>query len=96
MCSSLPFAAGFFFFPIAPAVKICDAGCQIPKEAFVGARLGQVLYWLGSIMAGLIALVGVLVLFGEKPAMSLLFFIPAAIVWGIGRAILYVLAGGGE
>ncbi len=44
-------------------------------------------------MAGLLALAGVFVLFGTKPVMSLLFFIPAAIVWGIGRAILYVLAG---
>ncbi len=59
----------------------------------MGARLGQVLYWVGSIMAGLLALAGVFVLFGSKPLMSLLFLIPAAIVWGIGRAMLYVLAG---
>ncbi len=57
------------------------------------ARLGQALYWVGSIMAGLLALAGVFVLFGTKPVMCLLFFFPAAIVWGIGRAIRYVLAG---
>ena len=58
----------------------------------MAARLGIVLYWIGVIVAVLVGAMGVVILFGDKPLISVLFFIPAGIVWGIGRAILYVLA----
>lgn len=61
--------------------------------ALMAARLGVVLYWLAIIVALLLAALGVVALFGETPLMSLIAFIPAGIVWAIGRAILYVLAG---
>ena len=61
------------------------------------ARFGDVLYLLGLIIAGLLTLLGVLVLvFGEGEArafFSLLFFVLAGLVYAAGRALLDILAG---
>ena len=56
-------------------------------------RLGEIIYWVAIGLAGLTAVIGVLVLFGDKPVFSLVLFIPTVIIWGFGRAVLYVLAG---
>ncbi len=59
----------------------------------MAARLGIVLYWIGIFIALLLGAMGMLVFSGDNPLQSLFWFIPAGIIWGIGRAILYVLAG---
>ena len=59
----------------------------------MAARLGIVLYWVGIIIALALGAMGMLVFSGDNPLMSVFFFISAGIVWGIGRGILYVLAG---
>ncbi len=59
----------------------------------MAARLGIVLYWIGVILALLLCGVGVLFLFSNEPALSLLFFVLAVAVWGLGRAMLYILGG---
>ena len=60
------------------------------------SRLGNVLYWLGCTVAIVLALVGVLVLFGNSPGMAIFLFVPAAVAWGIGAGARYVLGGPGE
>ena len=62
-------------------------------DGFMAARLGIVLYWVGIIIALALGAMGMLVFSGDNPLMSVFFFISAGIVWGIGRAIRYVLAG---
>lgn len=63
------------------------------------SRLGNVLYWTASGLAGLTLLLGALLLLTE-PAMQrapagplTAFAIGAALLWLIGRACRYVLAG---
>ena len=58
------------------------------------ARLGEVLYLLAVVLAGLLAVGGVVatVYFG-KLGLAVAGLVAAAIVWAIGWAILYVLAG---
>lgn len=61
------------------------------------ARLGDVLYWLGCIIAGLF---GILILISliwgtgtTEPFGVILFGVAAVIIWTIGRACRYVMAG---
>ncbi len=61
--------------------------------SFMAARLGVLIYILGIGAALLMIAVGVVVLFGTEPWVSIFFFVVAAVAWGIGRAALYVLAG---
>ena len=56
-------------------------------------RLGLVLYWIGIGLAAPVAVVGIAFLFSDAPAASLLFFVSAVLIWGSGRAVLYILAG---
>jgi hypothetical protein len=61
-------------------------------------RIGNVLYWLGCIVAGLTALLGVGVFFtsqnqGEGLLVMTFVLVIALIAWLIGRACRYVLAG---
>jgi len=63
----------------------------------MAARLGIILYWLGCIVAAFIvsAAIAFYVTEGsadDLPAVGFLILI-AAIVWAIGRACRYVLAG---
>jgi hypothetical protein len=60
------------------------------------ARLGNVLYWTGCIFAVLIASGGALMAHNDtfNPGGILtLFLVIAGIVWAVGRACLYILAG---
>jgi hypothetical protein len=63
------------------------------------ARLGNVLYWLGCILAGLFIVGGVAEWFGEaryRPdgyGIIIGFAVVAFIIWLIGRACRYVLSG---
>jgi hypothetical protein len=63
------------------------------------ARLGIAIYWLCCLFAALIAALGVAAWYdrfsaaSNGPAVMLVFAAAAAIVWGIGRAVRYVLAG---
>ena len=59
----------------------------------MAARLGNVLYWLGCAVAIVLALLGVLILFGHSPGMAVFLFVPAAVAWGLGAAARYVLSG---
>jgi hypothetical protein len=60
------------------------------------ARLGHVLGWTGNIVGGLLMLMGAYWgLFGtvDKMATFLFFFVPGVVIFLIGRACRYVLAG---
>lgn len=63
------------------------------------ARLGNVFYWLGCILAALIAAAGIAEWFGEaqyRPdgyGIIIGFAVGTFIVWLIGRACRYVLSG---
>jgi hypothetical protein len=63
------------------------------------ARLGDVLYWLGCILAGLTVAAGAFLWFAEgharKDGIAVVagFLVFALILWLIGRACRYVLAG---
>lgn len=60
------------------------------------ARLGNVLYWAGCAIAGLIALGCIAVGFSgrdDSTITALLLFAPAVVVYLIGRALRYILAG---
>ena len=48
----------------------------------MAARLGIVLYWIGVILALSLCGVGVLVLLGQTPGWSVIFFVPAVAVSG--------------
>ncbi len=64
------------------------------RERKMLARLGRVLYWFAVIVAGLIAVWGVVAAVVSGQYIKAWIAIPiAAIIWGIGWAILYVLAG---
>jgi hypothetical protein len=69
------------------------------KGAGMAERIGNVLYWLGCIVAGLTALLGVAIYLaeGHNKYEGLLVmgfvFICACIPWLKGRACRYVLAG---
>jgi drug/metabolite transporter (DMT)-like permease len=60
-------------------------------------RLGQVLSWLMFGIAALLLLVGAYVIFFEESGrdsdMIFLYCVFCALVWGLGRAIRYVLSG---
>jgi hypothetical protein len=63
----------------------------------MAARFGEVLYWLGVIIAALLAaLAAVGFIWGTgttEPFAEIVALIMAGIVWLIGRACRYVLAG---
>ncbi len=65
----------------------------------MAARIGNVIYWLGCIIAGLIALAGVCVYAMEGYyrndgiPVTAAFFIAAVVPWLVGRAGKYILAG---
>jgi hypothetical protein len=69
------------------------------KGAKMVARLGHVLGWTGDIVGGLLMLVGAywgLVGTTDKLVMFLVFFVPGFVIFLIGRAGRYVLAGKGQ
>ncbi len=63
------------------------------------ARLGIAIYWLCCLLAAIIAGLGVAAWYdrfstvSNGPIVIFFFAAAAAIVWGIGRAVRYVLAG---
>jgi hypothetical protein len=60
------------------------------------ARLADVLYWGGLLIAGVLAIGAGWVLLetgDRRPGFIVFVFAPAMIVWLIGRAARYVLAG---
>jgi hypothetical protein len=63
------------------------------------ARLGNVLYWLGCILAALIMAAAIVEWFGEAQYLPngwviiFEFAVFAFVVWGIGRMSRYVLSG---
>jgi hypothetical protein len=65
----------------------------------MATRLGNVIYWLGCVIAALILAADAAEWFGEAQYRSdglpvvLVIAVAAAIVWVIGRAFRYVLAG---
>jgi hypothetical protein len=68
----------------------------------MAARLGNVLYWTGCILAGLIVVLGLTIHFAVDPASAAgrspeiviaATLVAAAIVWLVGRALRYILAG---
>lgn len=62
----------------------------------MASRLGDVLYWLGAIIASLIALLGFWALLNRAQgshAFGIPLFIAAAGFWLVGRACRYILAG---
>jgi hypothetical protein len=61
----------------------------------MAARLGQVLYWAGCVLAILTIVIGVYLSWYERDAweMRAIVFVIAALFWLIGRACRYVLAG---
>jgi hypothetical protein len=68
------------------------------KGAGMAERVGNVLYWLGCIVAGLTVLLGVGVFFAsqnQREGLSVMafVFVFAFIAWLVGRACRYVLAG---
>jgi len=64
----------------------------------MAARIGNVIYWLGCIIAGLTVMAGVAVYIVEGHSRSdgvvvtAGFFITAFVFWLVGRAMRYVLA----
>jgi hypothetical protein len=64
----------------------------------MAGRIGNVLYWLGCIVAGLSVLVGVAAYVEEHNKSGGLFvtgffIVVALVVWLVGRACRYVLSG---
>ena len=74
---------------------ICPLGIRVTGMA---ERLGNVLYWLGCIIAALVAGIGVFVYVAEGLGRSdglmmlIVFLVLAAVPWLIGRALRYVLS----
>jgi hypothetical protein len=64
----------------------------------MAGRIGNVLYWLGCALAALTIAAGVALYVGEGHTRSdgvgvlIGFVLIAAVVWAVGRALLYVLA----
>jgi hypothetical protein len=62
----------------------------------MAGRIGNVLYWLGCIVAGLLVLVGIAGYFADSSSSAIFVlgfcFVCALVSWLIGRALLYVLA----
>jgi hypothetical protein len=64
----------------------------------MAGRIGNVLYWLGCALAALTIAAGVALYVSEGQSRSdgigifIGFLVAAAVVWVIGRALLYVLA----
>ena len=56
-------------------------------------RLGNVLYWACCILSGLAAVASVAILFGTEKVLAVMFGLIALTVYGIGRAVRYVLVG---
>lgn len=63
----------------------------------MAARLGYVLYWFCCIISGLVVAIGAAIGYSEPKAQPLVVAVIAGaialVVWLIGRAIRYVLAG---
>ena len=65
----------------------------------MAGRLGKVLYWLGCIIAGLTAVIGILIYtsegYGRKdgPIVTGFVLVVAFAIWLIGLALRYVLSG---
>lgn len=64
----------------------------------MAARLGNVLYWTGLVIAALVVAGGLFLSFAmvqESDAwfVRIITAISAALAWGVGRACRYVLAG---
>ena len=62
------------------------------------ARLGNVLYWTAAALSVLIVVVGIPAGLNEAPpnarwSLIAVFFVIAGVVWLLGRACRYVLAG---
>ena len=57
------------------------------------ARLGIVIYWIGAALAVLILGLGAVILFGDKPILSLITVVAAGISWFVGWMARYILAG---
>ena len=61
------------------------------------ARLGDVLYWLGCILAAIVVVWGALFCFradqGDDPYLFLIVAVAAFSIWVIGRAFRYILSG---
>jgi hypothetical protein len=77
----------------ARALARLDAGERVRRQMV--ERLGHVLYWAGCVLAILIIVIGVYLSWYERDAweMRVITFVVAALVWLIGRACRYVLAG---
>lgn len=58
------------------------------------ARLGKVLYWLASGIAGLMLALGGYLLINGKTNIAIGLGLIAALTWLAGLLVLYVLAGG--
>lgn len=76
-----------------------DAGLETgsnESEAEMAARLGNVLYWLGSGIAAILfvlsAYMAIELNWNDKPT-ALGFLIAAVASWLLGRALRYILAG---
>jgi len=63
----------------------------------MAARLGNVLYWIGCLIGAVVFLGGYLLMSGGGYKLQALDYIvigmPAVVVWLIGRALRYILAG---
>jgi hypothetical protein len=78
----------------AAAVAVALAALDGVRRQMV-ERLGHVLYWAGCVLAILIIVIGVYLSWYERDAweMRVITFVVAALVWLIGRACRYLLAG---
>jgi hypothetical protein len=74
---------------------ICPLGI---RGTGMAERIGNVLYWLGCIIAALVAGIGVFVYVAEGHGRSdglmmlIVFLVLAVVPWLIGRALRYVLS----
>ena len=54
-------------------------------------RLGRACYWICTSIATLLLVLGLLVGFGDTPAVSIFWLLPVLPIWGIGYLIKFVL-----
>jgi hypothetical protein len=66
-------------------------------EGKVLARLGDILYWIGCVLAGIVVVWGAVFCFradnGDDPYLFSLVAVAAFSIWVIGRALRYILSG---
>jgi uncharacterized membrane protein YdbT with pleckstrin-like domain len=66
-------------------------------EGQVVARLGDILYWIGCVLAAIVVVWGALFCFrgdnADDPYLFLVVAVAAFSVWVIGRALRYILSG---